>query len=311
MAVFLKKVRRKIEYISNKRKRYDFPPTNGEWRKSNKPVYGNEQTGSVFDPYVFYSDGVYRMYVSERKSNGIDVCISKDGIHWVNRGKALTPSMNSGWEEKVNRASVCFNNGKWLMWYTGQNAKGSQIGIAVSEDGYNFDRLSHTPVLRPDLLHEKQSVMNPCVLWDEDELIYKMWYSAGELFEPDVLCYAESEDGISWNKYAHPVLEKSSNKYDSCKVGGCDVKKLSPSEYIMYYIGYQNIDTARICVADSKDGINWSRKVNNPIISPERGRWDNDAVYKPAVVLRDTWQLWYNGRSGNKEYIGYARRKEY
>lgn len=309
MAALYEKVRRKLEYIRNKNKRYDFPATNGEWKREIKSVYGDENTGSVFDPYVLLFDGMYRMYVSERKSNGVDVCVSNDGIHWEKVGQALSPNTSSGWEEKVNRVSVCFNAGKWFMWYTGQNAMGSQIGVAVSEDGYSFDRISCESVLRPQFQFEKQSVMNPCVLWDAEELVYKMWYAAGELFEPDVLCYAESKNGISWVKHSQPILEKSNNKYDSCKVGGCDVKKLSSSEYIMYYIGYQNVDTARICSASSCDGINWERYINNPVLSPEKGSWDSDAVYKPAIIFRDTWHLWYNGRSGNKEYIGYARRE--
>ena len=309
MAALYKKVMRKLEYIRNKSRRYDFPATNGEWVKKANPVYGDENTDSVFDPYVLFFDGMYRLYVSERKNNGVDVCISADGVHWEKVGQALAPCEATDWEEKVNRVSVCCNAGKWYMWYTGQNTKGSQIGLAVSNDGYRFDRITENPVLKPELSFEKQSVMNPCVLWDEDKLVYKMWYAAGELFEPDVLCYAESKDGMSWVKHSRPILEKSDNNYDSSKVGGCDVKKLSSSEYVMYYIGYQNVDTARICCALSHDGIDWTRIVNNPVLSPEKDSWDSDAVYKPAVILRDTWQLWYNGRKGNKEYIGYARRE--
>lgn len=308
MASVITRICRKIEYILNKTKRYDFPSTNGEWKKMKTPVYGDRSTGSIFDPYVFYLNGTYRMYVSERKMNGVDVCISKDGIHWKNTGKALDPDSNSGWEDKVNRVSVCCKDGKWYMWYTGQNKVGSQIGFAISQDGYKFNRIRNNPVLSPDLPFEEKSVMNPCVVWDEESQIFKMWYAAGEMFEPDVLCYAESEDGILWNKYKEPILIKSDNKYDCCKVGGCDVKKLSSSNYIMFYIGYQNVDTARICMASSDDGIEWKRAERNPILSPEKGAWDCDAVYKPAVIIRDNWSLWYNGRSGNKEYIGYAKK---
>ena len=75
----------------------------------------------------------------------------------------------------------------------------------------------------------------------------------------------------------------------------------------MYYIGYQNVDVARICYATSKDGIHWVRKDNNIIIAPSRNRFDSDACYKPAVVERDgKLFMWYNGRYNNDEYIGLA-----
>jgi len=66
---------------------------------------------------------------------------------------------------------------------------------------------------------------------------------------------------------------------------GCDILKEN-DRYYMFYIGYQNVDTARVCMAESNDGIhNWVRSMDNPVISPEKKSWDADAVYKPTVVL--------------------------
>ena len=73
------------------------------------------------------------------------------------------------------------------MWYTGQSRNNSAIGIATSDDGIRFTRMQQKPILVPSEPYEKGSVMNPCVLWDKDEKIFKMWYAAGEQFEPDVL----------------------------------------------------------------------------------------------------------------------------
>ena len=173
-----------------------------------------------------------------------------------------------------------------------------------------LNEMQQKPILVPSEPYEKGSVMNPCVLWDKDEKIFKMWYAAGEQFEPDVLCYAESKDGINWERYANnPILEKSNEKYDQCKVGGCDILKEN-DRYYMFYIGYQNVDTARVCMAESNDGIhNWVRSMDNPVISPEKKSWDADAVYKPTVVLnkqKNKLLMWYNGRKQNCERIGLA-----
>ena len=252
----------------------------------------------------------YRLFVSERKNSGIICTDSTDGTEWEKWKVALEAGNKGSWEERVNRASVCKIDGKWLMWYTGQSRNNSAIGIATSDDGIRFTRMQQKPILVPSEPYEKGSVMNPCVLWDKDEKIFKMWYAAGEQFEPDVLCYAESKDGINWERYANnPILEKSNEKYDQCKVGGCDILKEN-DRYYMFYIGYQNVDTARVCMAESNDGIhNWVRSMDNPVISPEKKSWDADAVYKPTVVLnkqKNKLLMWYNGRKQNCERIGLA-----
>ena len=90
----------------------------------------------------------------------------------------------------------------------------------------------------PEYDYEKYSVMNPHVLYDEKEKIYKMCYSAWETYEPDVIGYATSEDWISWVKYNYyPIFTPNKNKLllDSFKIGGCDVHKISDNKYIMFY----------------------------------------------------------------------------
>jgi hypothetical protein len=58
----------------------------------------------------------------------------------------------------------------------------------------------------------------------------------------------------------------------------------------------------------SWDGINgWQRHPANPVIRPGKGKWDQDAVYKPCALLDGRrWLLWYNGRKGGVEQIGLA-----
>ena len=81
----------------------------------------------------------------------------------------------------------------------------------------------------------------------------------------------------------------------------------------MFYIGYEDIDTARICVAKSQNGITeWKKCPLNPIISPDKDSWDADACYKPSVIWNEQeqkWMLWYNGRRGSDEFIGMAEIK--
>ena len=268
----------------NRRTAYDYPPENDGWIKYGSPILGGE-AGTFYDPFVRRIDNHYIMMVSHRNTKSIVRCDSNDGIHWSNPVSVLKPNKESGWEDRVNRACYWIKDGVWYLWYTGMNEKEAKIGLAVSKDGYSFKRYQQNPIIVPTESHEQGAVMNPCVLWDDADSVFKMWYSAGEKFEPDVLCLATSKDGINWEKHGqNPVFTHGIDKYDQCKVGGCDVVKVN-GRYLQFYIGYENIDNARICVAESNDGIDWKRIKQNPILSPTKGAWDSDAVYKPSVCF--------------------------
>lgn len=291
----------------NQKHCFDYPPENQGWKKvGDKPVYGDESTSCVFDPFVMLQDGKFVMVVSERLNHGIDRLESADGINWVKTGTIIS-RVPGTWQSIVNRATLVYHDGLWHMWYTGQENNRACIGHTTSADDKTFPNADQ-PCLRAEMEAEGVSVMNPCVIWNEQKQCFQMWYAAGEDYEPDVIFYAESKDGDKWEKHLESVLAKlPSHPWECAKVGGCDVKFKADGSYEMYYIGYQNVDVARICYATSKDGIHWVRKDNNIIIAPSRNRFDSDACYKPAVVERDgKLFMWYNGRYNNDEYIGLA-----
>lgn len=309
------KVKGRLERMAFDRQRarnqqhcHDFPAECNGWKKvGNAPVYGDSGTGTVFDPYVLVHDGSFLMVVSERKTGDLILLKSKDGISWSER-KTILAHRPGTWESIVNRGCLVHVDGTWHLWYTGQQGEKSCIGHAVSDDCFNFVRDSGNPVLVPGLKAEGTSVMNPCVIRDEAKGMYRMWYAAGENYEPDMIFHAESHDGKSWKKHETPVLSRCpGHEWEKYKVGGCDVKRLEDGSYVMFYIGYQNLDVTRICYAVSADGIAWERPDNNICLSPSRGSWDADACYKPAFVKAgDRKYLWYNGRRDICEYIGLA-----
>lgn len=121
-----------------------------------------------------------------------------------------------------------------------------------------------------------------------------------------------SEDGIHWKKNTvNPIMVR--NRYKECeqaRVGGSQVMYVEGLGYLMFYIGYKDIDTACICCALSKDGkTQWRRCKANPLVEPTKGEWDGDACYKPGAMYDEEkggWHIWYNGRKGAPEYIGEA-----
>ena len=280
------------------------------------PVFGDESTGTLFDAFVREQGGRLRMDVSWRPEKALAVSFSDDGIHWRKPVITLACDPSSGWEEHVNRNCVLPDpaGSGYLMWYTGQVWTGDQgrsrIGIARSEDGISFHRFRKAPVLSPEADFERESVMNPFVLYEDG--LYRMWYAAGETYEPNAICYAESPDGINWTKHpGNPVFTAASeNEYEQNRIGACDIVREKNGDYLMFYIGYRDIHTACICAARSRNGIDgWRRVPENPLVTPTPGEWDADSCYKPTVVpaADGRYRLWYNGRRGSCEYIGYAQ----
>jgi predicted GH43/DUF377 family glycosyl hydrolase len=138
-----------------------------------------------------------------------------------------------------------------------------------------------------------------------------MWYSGGEQYEPDAIGYAESRDGITWTKRAgNPIFRSDTGiDWEKAKVTACQVVR-DGEWYLMFYIGFRDVDHAQIGVARSKDGItNWERLAANPIVRPGKDQWDADACYKPYAIFDGAkWLLWYNGRRKDVEQIGVAMR---
>lgn len=292
--------------------------TNGGWIKHQaNPVLGGEY-GVCFDISILQMENGYRMYFSWRTKRSVAVSDSNDGLNWSEPQICIAPrETKEGWENEINRPSVVYKDGIYHLWYTGQlllkkNEGFSHIFYATSTDGIHFERGSQ-PVLSAEYAWEKKSVMNPDVMWDDAEHIFKMWYSGGEQYEPDAIGYATSGDGIHWNKIGDSPVFRSEpgNTWEQQKVAGCNVKKVSDG-YIMFYIGYHNEDYAQIGLAKSPNGYSdWSRCPDNPIIAPDPGKWDGDACYKPfALYDGEKWMLWYNGRLGSIEQIGVAIHKE-
>ncbi len=287
---------------------------NGGWTKTSKePVFGSPELGTCFDVNVIpEGPKKFNMYFSWRAQKAIARTTSDDGVNWSDPEICLGTDPTSGWEDNVNRSCTVFWNGEYHLWYVGQARGFSRIGYAKSKDGVNFVRVTKQPVLISERPHEGFSVMNPYVMRDEARGVWRMWYASGETYEPNVLCYAESADGIRWEKSPlNPIFVKGSRgAWDQDRVGGCEVHRLRDGRYVMFYIGYSDIHTARIGAAISPDGVTrWERLAANPLVVPTPGGWDESAVYKPSVcwdAAADCWRLWYNGRRGPNEFVGMA-----
>ena len=109
------------------------------------------------------------------------------------------------------------------------------------------------------------------------------------------------------------MTKNQEKEYERDRIGGCQIIPHPGLGYLVFYIGYRDINTACICAAFSKDGVtDFHRCKENPLVSPTAGEWDSDACYKPSALYdaeKKLWRIWYNGRSGGMEYIGVAEKR--
>ena len=283
--------------------------TTAGWVKyAENPVLGGD-LGTCFDISVLKEGETYRMWFSWRPKKSIALVESKDGVQWSKPVIVLGPNKNTDWENDLNLPVVIKNGERYQMWYTGQARGKSWIGYATSKDGVTWERMSDKPVLAAEKPWEKVAVMCPHVMYDDKARQYRMWYSAGEQYEPNAIGYATSEDGLKWARHENNPIFKpdAKNAWEKDRVTACQVIRQG-DWHLMFYIGFRDRDHAQIGLARCRDGISdWQRHQANPIIRPGKGQWDQDAVYKPyAIFDGKQWLLWYNGRKGGVEQIGLA-----
>lgn len=195
----------------------------------------------------------------------------------------------------------------------------------------NWIKDPNNPVLKRDTLFANLPndyiAISDCWVIKEGTT-YKMWYTCGGLNYPtdtllrSRLCYAESADGIVWDKYAgNPILDVSyTGNWDSLGVETATViiDSAAPvnERYKMWYAG-QTFNEYRyeIGYAFSPDGLNWTKHPNPVLAVGSSSEWDNGFLEGPSVIKDgNTYKMWYCGYdvvvdgsgTDGKANIGYA-----
>jgi hypothetical protein len=284
-----------------------------------------------------------------KKRTGIAYAESADGKRWTMWKRTdmtadpladlVVVSAPNGWDAPgvENAAVLRLPSGGYRMYYTGnrppEGSNAYAIGLAISDDGLTWRKHGTGPILeganaweRPKCSNPRDSrtcrdggPLEPSVIYDTREGLYKMWYAAVGV--KDILSfrigYATSTDGISWTRRSEPVLDRGGpGAWDETWVSHVHV---IPDPRAGYHLFYFSTPLAKLCDgcemqpgmighAYSVDGINWMRNPKNPILSPRAGKWDAWTVGGPtAVVHQGKIWLWYHGfesSRGLKSAIG-------
>ncbi len=223
---------------------------------------------------------------------------SPDGLNWTDHGTVLEPGVFSGLKiHQIFLPSVLKDDGGYRMWFGGREVDTHTYRIfhTTSSNGIEWE----TPVLAVDLgppgSPDDTQVSTPYVL--KDDGIYKLWYSGFRREDREVgrLLYAESEDGIEWEKKGVAIDLGPPGAHDSKRAGGACVIRRG-GEYWMWYGGtgearYQ----VRGMAASSDDGVNW-RKRGLALDLGSEGSQDEFSAFNARVVREsdDLYRMYYS-----------------
>jgi hypothetical protein len=198
------------------------------------------------------------------------------------------------------------------LYYTGWSLGTSvpfylNIGVAVSDDGESFHRLSRAPLLeRTDA--EPFLTASPWIL--VENAIWRMWYVCGTGWTRTSegprhnyhIRYAESPDGLVWRRTGAVAIDYGGP--DEYAFGRpCVVR--DGSRYRMWYSSRGR--SYRIGYAESADGIKWRRMDDRAGIDVAASGWDSEMITYPCVVpVAGVWRMFYNGNGYGRTGIGVA-----
>lgn len=199
------------------------------------------------------------------------------------------------------------------MYYIGWNLGvtvpfRNSIGLAISkDDGKTFQKAFEGPVL--DRNAEEPYFIASCEVRHESNL-YKIWYLSCVKWaishqKPKHyyhIKYAESEDGIHWQRKGQIAIDfKNKNEYALSTPRVLKEK----GKYKMWY-SYRG-KHYKIGYAESTDGKKWARKDQEAGITIAQKGWDSTMIEYPFVFDHQGKRyLLYNGNDYGKTGFGLA-----
>lgn len=197
----------------------------------------------------------------------------------------------------VSTAKVYYDDGKYKMWYLNTYNSGTgDIGYAESPDGISWNSLTSEAVFTPGQTGSwDDHTVGPGAIIKENG-VYKMYYIGWHSqYDNWHIGLATSSDGIHWQRYQNPVLSGSGIE---AQLGVSDVVKCGSVYYMYYASRTSDMGNARLNVATSYDGINFTRYSGNPILVQSQA-WEGTAIAFPTVLYDNgTFKLLYQNAAG-------------
>ncbi len=188
---------------------------------------------------------------------------------------------------------VVADHGSLLNLYSGFDGKTWHTGAARSDDGLSWTRLGKILSPDPGTWEGGYIAANGAAIAEGGRILY--WYQAGD---PPRIGLAQSSDGRSWSKHPQAVIETGPvGSWDERGVADPFVL-MSGGRFYLFYTGMDRARRQRLGVAQSADGIRWTKLRANPVLEiGSDGTFDENGLGEPAVWMAGGryWML-YTGR---------------
>jgi predicted GH43/DUF377 family glycosyl hydrolase len=184
---------------------------------------------------------------------------------------------------------------------TGKSAALVLVAVLATTGFFNFRafrRVSDQPIISPrGDTWESAGTFNPAVVLRNGKFV--MLYRAQDRNGTSRLGYAESSDGIRFERLREPVLFPAA---DYEKGGGVEDPRLAEigGTYYLTYTGYNKKD-AQLCLATSKDLLHWDRR--GVILPAYKGNWNVGWTKSGAIIpqtVNGRYWMYFLGTSADK-----------
>ncbi len=219
--------------------------------------------GNVYAPEVHRDGTVLLMWYGGQGTDGHDrihLAESADGRTWTKMGVVL----DRGTANHVNDPSVVRVGDIWWMFHTvAETAEQDEIAAATSSDGVVWEKRGVVLGRGGEQAWDSRKVGRPSVLHENG--VFRMWYdgqptpeaaaanplAAGIKREGRAIGYAESRDGIHWQRRPGPVFREGSGAVHVARV-----------------------EDHHVMLIESGGGVRWAR-------SPDGDEWNARGLLLP------------------------------
>lgn len=256
-----------------------------EWARSHaaNPVAEHHE-GDLFRIYFSARDD------ENRSSIGYVLVDVADGFRIVDvpREPVLRPGELGMFDDSGASVGCIVHVGEArYLYYMGWNLSvtvpwKNALGLAISEGpDQPFRRVSRFPVVPLDE-SDPYTISYPWIIREDGR--FRMWYGSNLRWGKEkrdmlhVIKYAESPDGIEWEKADRIVIDSEGpEEYAICKP--CVLR--DGDGYRMWFCSRG--DAYRIQHAVSKDGVAWTRLGRDSGIDVSPSGWDSEMIEYPCV----------------------------
>jgi predicted GH43/DUF377 family glycosyl hydrolase len=196
--------------------------------------------------------------------------------------------------DALNPSVINGPDGQLLNFYSGFDGRTWHTGLATSSDGVSWTKRGKVLSPDPRTWEANYIAANGSALLVNGEYFY--WYQAGAMGHTRI-GLARSADGRTWRKEPAPVLELGPRgAWDEVSLGDPDVVQIDGT-YYLYYLGEDRARRQRLGVAQSTDGVTWTKLRSNPVLElGDMGHFDERGLGEPAVWRDNGYWMLYTGR---------------